>query len=138
MKMFGLDTNVLVRFLLKDDQKQAECARRVIDEALRAGEPVAVGLLAILETEWVLRSCAKLEKKTVITAFRMLLESHDLRIEHEESLEAAIYQYENSSADFADCLMATRYNRSGCTAMLTFGRKAASIPGVVLLSPTTP
>ena len=55
MKMYGLDTNVLVRFLLKDDPDQAECAKKIIDDALIAGEPVAVALLAILETEWVLR-----------------------------------------------------------------------------------
>lgn len=138
MKMFGLDTNVLVRFLLRDDQRQAECARRIIDEALLAGEPVAVALLAILETEWVLRSCAKLDKKTIITAFRILLEAGDLRIEHEESLEEALYLYENNSADFADCLMTTRYKRTGCYAMLTFDRKAATIPGAVLLSETSP
>jgi predicted nucleic-acid-binding protein len=138
MKMFGLDTNVLVRFLLRDDPVQAECARKIIDEALTAGEPVAVALLAVLETEWVLRSCAKLEKKAIITTFRMLLESRDLRIEHEESLEEALYLYENNNADFADCLMAIRYKRSGCTAMLTFDRKAANIPGVVLLPPRHP
>ena len=138
MKMFGLDTNVLVRFLLRDDQIQSECARKIIDEALTAGEPVAVALLAILETEWVLRSCARLDKKTVITVFRMLLEARDLRIEHEESLEEALYLYENNKADFADCLMTTRYKRTGCYAMLTFDRKAATIPGVVLLSEASP
>lgn len=138
MTMFGLDTNVLVRFLLQDDPEQAEHARRVIEEALASGEPLAVGLLVILETEWVLRSCAKLHKKTVITTFRMLLEARDLRIEHEESLEHALYLYENSTADFADCLMATRYKQSGCSAMLTFDRKAATIPGVVLLTPSAP
>lgn len=138
MTMLGLDTNVLVRFLLQDDQEQAEHARMVIEEALATGEPVAVSLLAILETEWVLRSCAKLHKKTVITTFRMLLEARDLRIEHEESLEHALYLYENNTADFTDCLMATRYTRSGCSAMLTFDRKAANIPGVILLTPSTP
>jgi predicted nucleic-acid-binding protein len=136
--MLGLDTNVLVRFLLRDDPIQAECAKKVIEEAVATGEPVAVALLAILETEWVLRSSAKLEKKSVITAFRMLLESRDLRIEHEESLEEALYLYENNNADFADCLMTICYKRSGCFAMLTFDRKAATIPGVILLSPTTP
>lgn len=136
--MFGLDTNVLVRFLLRDDLRQAECAKRIIDQALAAGEPVAVALLAILETEWVLRTCAKLDKKTVISTFRMLLEARDLCIEHEESLEEALYLYENNNADFADCLMTTRYKRTGCYAMLTFDRKAATIPGAILLSEATP
>ena len=136
MSIFGLDTSVLVRFLLKDDPAQAEHARQVIEETLASGDQVAVGLPVVLETEWVLRSCAKLEKKTIITTFRMLLESRDLLIEHEDYLEHALYLYENSNADFADCLIATGYKRTGCSAMLTFDRKAAAIPGVILLNST--
>lgn len=131
--MVGLDTNVLVRFLLRDDQKQAELALKAIEHALADGEPVVVSLLAILETEWVLRSCASLGKKTVISTFRMLLESRDLRIEQEEVLEEALYNYENNNADFADCFMAARYSRLGCSAMLTFDKKAAGVPGILLL-----
>lgn len=136
MSIFGLDTSVLVRFLLKDDPAQAEHARQVIEETLASGDQVAVGLPVVLETEWVLRSCAKLEKKTIITTFRMLLESRDLLIEHEDYLEHALYLYENSNADFADCLIATGYKRTGCSAMLTFDRKAATIPGAILLNTT--
>jgi predicted nucleic-acid-binding protein len=131
--MFGVDTNVLVRFLLRDDQKQAEQAKRAIEDALADGKPVVVSLLTLLETEWVLRSCAALGKKTIISTFRMLLESRDLRIEQEEVLEEALYLYENNSADFADCLMVARYRRLGCSAMLTFDKKAASVPGVMLV-----
>jgi len=117
--MVGLDTNVLVRFLLRDDQKQAEQAQKAIEDALADGEPVVVSLLTMLESEWVLRSCAAIGKKTVISAFRKLLESRDLRIEQEEVLEEALYHYENNTVDFADCLMASRYTRLGCSAMLT-------------------
>ena len=131
--MFGLDTNVLIRFLLRDDQKQAEQAIKAIEDALAEGKPVVVSLLTMMETEWVLRSCAKLEKKTVIRAFRMLLESRDLQIEQEEALEEALYHYEGNKADFADCLMAARYSRLGCSAMLTFDQKAAKLPGIMLL-----
>ena len=132
--MYGLNTNVLVRYLLRDDRKQAEQAKKAIEKALASGEPLVVSLLTMLETEWVLRSCAGLDKKTLITTFRMLLEVRDLRIEQEETLEEALYLYENNNADFADCLMTARYTRLGCKAMLTFDRKAASLPGVVAVS----
>lgn len=136
--MFGIDTNVLVRFLLNDDPEQGAHVKKLIEEALATGQPVAVGLLVILETEWVLRSCAKIDKKAVITTLRMLLESRDLQIEHEDCLEHALYLYENNNADFADCLIATGYKRTGCSAMFTFDRKAAAIPGVILLNAATP
>lgn len=131
--MYGLDTNVLVRYLLRDDPEQAEQARMAIEKALSTGEPLVVTLLTMLETEWVLRSRASLDKRTIVTTFRMLLEARDLRIGQEETLEEALYLYENNAADFADCLMAARYARLGCKAMLTFDRKAAQLPGVVAL-----
>jgi len=132
--MYGLDTNVLIRYLLRDDLMQAEQARVAIENAGQTGEPVVVSLLTMLESEWVLRSCASIDKRIIITTFRMLLEARDIRIEQEGTLEEALYLYENNSADFADCLMATRYTRLGCSAMLTFDKKAAQLPGVVAVS----
>ena len=132
--MYGLDTNVLVRFILRDDPIQAEQAKTAIADAVAAGKSLAVSLLTILETEWVLRSCAKLKKADVITTFRMLLEARDLQIEREEVLEAALYYYESSKADFADCLMTSRYADLKCEAMFTFDRGASKLPGNLLLS----
>jgi predicted nucleic-acid-binding protein len=132
--MYGLDTNVLIRYLLRDDPVQAEQARATIESAVQSGDTIVISLLTMLESEWVLRSCASLDKRAVITTFRMLLETRDIRIEQEETLEEALYQYENNNTDFADCIMATRYARLGCSAMLTFDKKASQLPGVVAIS----
>jgi predicted nucleic-acid-binding protein len=131
--MYGLDTNVLVRFLLQDDLNQAEQAKKAIEDALVEGKSVVVSLLTVLETEWVLRSCAKIEKVKLIRVFRMLLEARDLQIEEEEVLEEALYFYEGSRADFADCLMSAQYAKLGCSAMLTFDQVAAKLPRNMLL-----
>jgi predicted nucleic-acid-binding protein len=130
--MVGLDTNILIRYLLRDDPVQAELAKTTLERAVNAGVPVMVSLLTILESEWVLRSCASLDKNVIISTFRMLLEAKDLHIEKEETVEEALYRYENSSADFADCLFSSVYTRLGCSTMLTFDRKAAQLPGVSL------
>ena len=132
--MYGLDTNVLIRYLLRDDPVQAEQARATIESAVQSGEPVVICLLTMLESEWVLRTCASLDKRAVISTFRMLLETRDIRIEQEETLEEALYLYENNNTDFADCIMAARYARLGCPAMLTFDKKASQLPGVVAIS----
>ena len=130
---FGLDTNVLVRYLLNDDKRQSAMARFFIQKAVANGEAVRISLLTILETEWVLRSYGKRDKATVIEVFQALLEARDVEIELEESLEQALHYYKNSNADFADCLMISRYQRSGCTAMMTFDDKASKLPGCELL-----
>ena len=67
--MIGLDTNVLVRFLVRDDEAQFERARRLIRRAAGTGEPVLIGLLVMLETEWVLRSRYNLPKTEILAAF---------------------------------------------------------------------
>jgi len=54
--MIGVDTNVLVRYLVRDDPAQFERARRLISREVDTREPVLVSLLVLLETEWVLRS----------------------------------------------------------------------------------
>jgi predicted nucleic-acid-binding protein len=67
--MLGIDTNVLVRYLVRDDQAQYEKARRLIDRELSKGEPVLVSLLVLLETEWVLRSRYDLAKADLVATF---------------------------------------------------------------------
>ncbi len=132
--MVGIDTNVLVRFIVRDDLKQAEVAKAAIGRAMEANEPLAVSLLTILETEWVLRSRYRFGKEVVVRIFKILLEAGDVLIEGEETLEQALYLFEDSSADFADCLMVARYQRMGCATMLTFDENAAKLAGCDLLS----
>jgi predicted nucleic-acid-binding protein len=49
-------------------------------------------------------------------------------------VEEAIFSYENSRADFAECVMLAQYRRMGCTAMLTFDARAARVSGAELLT----
>jgi len=130
--MRGLDTNVLVRFLLADDRRQAKAAKEAIDNAVAAGEPLLVNLLTLLETEWVLRARAGYEKSRIVLTFKHLLEARDLSFEDEEAIEEALFHFEDGTAEFADCLMTARYRRLGCDAMLTFDTKAARLPGAEL------
>jgi predicted nucleic-acid-binding protein len=129
--MLGVDTNVLVRFLVRDDQPQYEKARRLIDREVAKGEPVLVNLLVLLETEWVLRSRYELAKAEIVAAFSALLESADLAFEDEPSIESAIYSWKESSADFADCLIESRNRRLGCRATATFDGRALKQTGFI-------
>ena len=118
--MPGVDTNVLVRYLTRDDQPQYEKARRLIDRGVSKGEPILVSLLVLLETEWVLRSRYELVKSDIVAAF-----------EDEPSVELAVYSWKDSAADFADCLIGARNRRLGCRATATFDAKALKPAGFV-------
>jgi predicted nucleic-acid-binding protein len=129
--MLGVDTNVLVRYLIRDDRPQYEKARRLIDREVAKGEPVLVSLLVLLETEWVLRSRYKLAKAEVVTAFSALLDTVDLAFEDEPSVENAVYSWKDSAADFADCLIEARNRRLGCRATATFDGRALKLAGFI-------
>lgn len=124
--MIGIDTNVLIRYLIRDDQPQYEKARRLIDREVSKGEPVLVNLLVLLETEWVLRSRYELPKQDIVATFSALLDTADLTFEDEPSIEHAIYSWKDSSEDFADCLIDARNRRLGCRATGTFDGTALS------------
>ncbi len=129
--MLGLDTNVLVRYLVRDDPQQFEKARRLIKRESDRKEPVLVSLLVLLETEWVLRSRYELSKTEILSAFSALLDVADVTIEDEASVEHALYSWKDSPAEFADCLIDARHRRLGCQATATFDGKALKLPGFV-------
>lgn len=96
--MLGLDTGVLVRYLVRDDQLQFEKARRLIKRESGKSEPVLVSLLVLLETEWVLRSRYELSKAEILSALSSLLDVADLAFEDEPSIEHALYSWRDSAA----------------------------------------
>lgn len=125
--MLGLDTNVLVRFLVQDDPTQFQKARRLIANAAANDEPVLVSLLVLLETEWVLRSRYEFSKNEIVGALSALLETADVLFEDEASVETALYTWKDSAADFADGLIGAHNTLLGCSSTATFDIKASRL-----------
>lgn len=118
--MIGLDTNVLVRFLVRDNEEQFERARRLIKREIGSKEAVLISHLVLLETEWVLRSRYDLLKAEIVAAISSLLETIELQFEDEASIEEALFTWKDSTAEFADCLINACHRRLGCRATATF------------------
>ena len=129
--MLGTDTNVLVRFLVRDDEAQFEKARKLFKREVAAGRGVLVNQLVLLETEWVLRSRYSLAKNLIIQAISGLLNASDVRFEDEPAVEEALFIWKDSAADFADCLIGAKNRRLGCRATATFDMKASKLPGFI-------
>lgn len=125
--MLGIDTNVLVRFLVRDDEAQFEKARKLIKREVAAGRRIFVNQLVLMETEWVLRSRYDLPKNQIIEAISGLLEADDLQFEDEPSVEEALFIWKDAAADFADCLIGAKNRRLGCRATATFDAKASRL-----------
>jgi len=129
--MLGIDTNVLVRFLVRDDEAQFEKARKLIRREVAAGRRVFVNQLVLMETEWVLRSRYAVPKNQIIEAVSGLLNATDIQFEDEPVIEEALFVWKDSIADFADCLIGAKNRRMGCRATATFDAKASKLPGFI-------
>ena len=129
--MIGLDTNVLVRFLVRDDEEQFERACSLIRSEAGREEFVCVSFLVLLETEWALRSRYKLDKEEILGIFSELLSAGDIRFEDEPAIAQALFMWKDSSAQFADCLIGARHWTLGCSATATFDRGALKLSSFV-------
>lgn len=129
--MLGVDTNVLVRFLVRDDETQFEKARKLIKREVAAGRCVFVSQLVLLETEWVLRSRYSLPKNMIIQAISGLLDATDVRFEDEPTIEEALFIWKDTTVSFADCLIGAKNRRLGCRATVTFDATASKSPGFI-------
>ncbi len=127
--MLGIDTNVLVRFLVRDDEAQFERARKLIRREVSAGRRVFVNQLVIMETEWVLRSRYAVPKNQIVEAISGLLDAADVQFEDEPVIEQALFIWKDATADFADCLIGAKNRRLGCRATASFDSKASKLPG---------
>jgi predicted nucleic-acid-binding protein len=125
--MLGLDTNVLVRFLVRDDAAQYERARRLIKREVDAGRRVFVSLMVLIELEWVLRSRYGFSKAEIVEVMSLLLNAAEIQFEDESTLEEALFMWDDSRADFADCMIGARNRRQGCRATASFDIKASKI-----------
>ena len=130
--MKGIDTNILVRFLIQDDLAQLRVASKFIENDCSEQEPGFVNQIVLAELVWVLERGYKLDRSAVVAAVEALLLARQLSIEHPEDVRAAIRDYMKGE-DFADGLIAAWNSRLGCEYTATFDRRAARRSGFRLI-----
>jgi predicted nucleic-acid-binding protein len=128
----GVDTNILVRYILADDPAQFRAATRFIEHECSSEDPGFINRVVLAEVVWVLESSYKLPRVAVASALWLLLDANQLSIEEVEDARAALRQYEDG-ADFADSLIAASNARAGCEYTATFDRRAIGRGGFRLI-----
>jgi predicted nucleic-acid-binding protein len=130
--MIGLDTNVLVRYIMQDDPKQSPKATRLI-ESLTKDQPGFVPLVAVVELVWVLSSSYLLNRNEAAEALDLLLRSKEIVIDRAELVLQAQRRFAQGGADFADCLIERIAHAQGCDTTMTFDAGAVKAAGMTLV-----
>jgi len=131
--MLGLDTNVVLRYLVRDDEAAFQISQRLLHSIAMSGDTVMIGTPVLLECEWVLRSRYKLPKNQITSLFDGLLSAREVVFDDEAVVETALKNWKGSAADFAECVIVAHYLKAGCGTVATFDKKASVLPGAMLL-----
>ena len=130
--MIGLDTNVLVRYIMQDDAKQSPKATKFM-ESLTAGAPGFVSLISMVELGWVLSFSYGLTRDQLAQALDALLRTKEIVIDRADVVLKALRVFNAGSADFADCLIERTGVAAGCDGTVTFDIGAAKTAGMTLI-----
>lgn len=124
--MIGLDTNVLIRYLVQDDPLQARLATQLIEQTVAAGKKLWISQITLCETAWVLKKCYEISKEKIRHILLELLLTPQIKIENEEAVWLALKDFETSTGvGIADCLIGRINAQYGCEITYTFDKKAA-------------
>lgn len=129
--MIGLNTNVLVRYLVQDDADQAAKATVVV-EALDEEHKGFVSIVVLVELVWVLRRAYDVAPDEVSAMLDRLLRAKEVVVQHADVVRLALRRAA-SGADFADAVISELAAAAGCDRTVTFDVRAARYAGVQLL-----
>lgn len=132
--MIGLDTNVLVRYIVQDDKEQARLATKTIEQGADADDAFFINQIVLCELVWVLRRCYAAKPDAIAAVLEQILRTAHFRVQGIDAVWRALKEYRIASADFADCLIAQQNRAAECSETLTFDRNAAKASDFRLLS----
>jgi predicted nucleic-acid-binding protein len=131
--MRGLDTNVLVRYLMNDDAGQVQRVDRLVQDCRSEGEGLYIPVIVICEMLWVLDRVHGQTKPEMIRALEELLGLDILQFEQEAVIRASLDHYRRGKADFADYVIGEISRQAGCRDTVTFDRALGHALGYTLL-----
>ena len=113
MTRYLLDTNVLLRFLLADDEKQLPAVKRLFQHATEGRCVLVLGDVALAEAVWVLSSFYKLDRKPIAESLAKIITKPGIHCPNVDTLLDALARYQDTNCDFFDCYLASQAAAEG-------------------------
>lgn len=131
--MIALDTNGLIRFLVRDDEPQARRAHALLGACRERGEACLITHPVLCEVEWVLESVYKASRADIGAALRTLQATPPFVLEDEGLVERALRSYARGKGDFSDSLLGEIGEARGARTTFTFDRTLRGRGGFTVL-----
>lgn len=123
--MKAVDTNILVRFLVGDDEQQAKTVYNIFKMAELSKRELFVPMLVILELIWVLESAYEVSREDILDSISELQLMPILKFQQPSAMQLFIRSAQGNKFDLSDLLIASCAKDQGCETVLTFDKKAS-------------
>lgn len=118
-----VDTSVILRVLIKDDEEQRAAAERLIRSSGSRGLALHLLPVTVLEIVWVLEKVYKFKKESVREMVEAIINTPQLKVDTEDVFRQALRIYSESNIKFADALMGVWSMEKGYNHVFTFDEK---------------
>ena len=124
--MIGIDTNVLLRWLLDipEDADQRSSVARFMETA---DQPIFISLPVLLETVWNMRRRYRVDREQIAKLVQFLISNRQTVIAEEKVVRDAMLGFVKHGGDFADHLIGVLNRDAGCSTTLSFDKRAARL-----------
>ncbi len=130
--MIALDTNVLVRYLVRDIPEQAEAAQDLL-QRLTLEDPGFVSREVAIETAWVLERSYRFPREQIADILEELTAVGSLVFEVGDDVRRAVLYFRQGGPDFADLMILAAAERAGANPLYTFDQRFARSTNAVLI-----
>jgi predicted nucleic-acid-binding protein len=131
--MLGLDTNVLLRWLI-DSQDAPEQTDLVSKTILESEKTCFVNAVVLAETIWVVGQVLKQSRSMQSEIVSRLLLSYNVEVSDRHAIEQALASFQQGGGGFVDHFIGAQNRLAGCDTTLTFDKKAAKSDNFTQLS----
>lgn len=132
---YFVETNVFLRFLTRDEEKQYRSARLLFKKAKKGKIELITSALVIFETVWTLLSYYKQPKEEVIEKILSLLELPSLEVEHKEIFQEALVVWQQNNIDFNDAFNYIWSQKKKVIAIYSYDKHFDKLPQLKRIEP---
>jgi len=122
--MIGIDTNIFIRYIVRDDDKQASEADKLLKSCSNDCKAL-INQIVLVEIIWVLKRLYKYPKIDLLKILELLLCNEEIEVLNKEEAKTAMLQFETGNADFSDYYLSEINKSNGVSLTFTFDKKAA-------------
>lgn len=135
MTQYFVDTNIFLRFLTRDDEKQYQACRKLLEKASTGKIKLITSAVVILEVLWTLNSYYNEPKEQIVEKIMSLLDSPNLEVENKEIFHEAIIIWQQENVSFNDSIHYVWMQKRKIKKIYSFDKDFDRLPLVSRLLP---